>query len=364
MKKLFSSTLFLSLILFSGYLGISYFSYELLGFEGWLGPFVHHWSWLWFVVAYFVLAHVTISAMSLSFHRFHTHKSIIIHPALDAILQSVLWFVTGMSKYDWVSVHRYHHLHSDDEKDPHSPVQKGLWRVFLLGVADYVKAKNSPDVLRIRSKIQGTKYEKFISNHTLLGPSILTIFWIFALGPIFGSIAAVLSFSISPLFAVGGVNALAHQFGYRNHHTKDNSRNLGFLFPLNWVICGELDHNNHHKEQHSCSFRHRWYEFDVGYFYIWIGEKLRVMKIKHIYNTTSLKVEFLKQVEIIMSSDARIKKRCEQLAQELNTNYHDLQKAIMAKLQGEKIKLSRPVRELAEEIRRTMRANYRLSLNY
>ena len=364
MKKLFSQTYFVVLLLLTSYALLCYGTGQWLGQSGLIGSWASEFSWYVWPILYVLLAHITISAMSLSFHRFHTHQGIIIKPSLDMFLQSILWFVTGMSKFDWVSVHRYHHLHSDQEKDPHSPVQKGLWRVFLLGVADYVKAKNDPEVLRFRAKIRGNAYERFISEHTLVGPSIMTTLLIIALGPLWGSVAGVLCFSISPLFAVGGVNALAHYFGYRNHHTRDNSRNLGFLFPLNWIICGELDHNNHHKEQQSCSFRHKWYEFDIGYFYIRVAKYFGLMKIKHLYNTTSLKEEFLKQVEVIMQSDGRIKKRCEALAKELNTNYLDLQILIKAKIAGKRVEMSRPLRELADEIYRTVKANYRLSLVY
>jgi stearoyl-CoA desaturase (delta-9 desaturase) len=348
----------------TSYALLSYATIQWIGVNGISGEFISNLPWYVWPIAYVLLAHVTISCMSISFHRYHTHQSITINRALDMLLQTELWLVTGMTKFDWVSVHRYHHMHSDQEKDPHSPVQKGFWRVFLLGVGDYVEAKGRPEVLRIRAKISGNAYERFISENSLLGPTILTIFWIIMFGPIWGSIAGVLCFSISPLFAVGGVNALAHYIGYRNHHTRDNSRNLGFLFPLNWIICGELDHNNHHKEQQSCSFRHKWYEFDIGYFYIRMAQKLGLMRIRHLYNTTSLKAEFLKQVEVIMQSDGRIKKRCEQLAAELNTSYVELQHLIRAKIEGKRVEMSRPLQELADEIYRTVKANYRLSLSY
>ena len=91
------------------------------------------------------MAHLTIAAMSIAFHRAHTHQSVKLHPAIDAIMQSFLWGVTSMSKLDWVSVHVYHHTFSDTEKDPHSPKQKGLWRVFFLGAVDYSRAKAWPE---------------------------------------------------------------------------------------------------------------------------------------------------------------------------------------------------------------------------
>jgi stearoyl-CoA desaturase (delta-9 desaturase) len=235
----------------------------------------------WKISIYLVLmTHVTITAMSLSFHRQATHHGVVFVKWLDRLMQSWLALTTGMSKRDWVSVHIYHHAHSDQILDPHSPKQKGLWRVFFFGVYDYVVAKDFPEVVKLRKKIPEDRFEAFLKNNPIIGPiftaSILTI----AFGPAMGGMLSIMTFAISPLFAVGGVNAIAHAIGYRNYETTDESRNIGFLFILNWMICGELDHNNHHAHPRSCSFRHRWYEFDIGYAYIRILSILRLAEIK------------------------------------------------------------------------------------
>ena len=236
-----------------------------LGFLGQL--FVTH-TFLKMAVIFVLMGHLTICAMSIAFHRSHTHQAVKLHPIVDGAMQTWLWMVTSMSKLDWVSVHVYHHTTSDTEKDPHSPAHKGLWRVFFLGVLDYARAKDWPEVLKIRARIPANSYERFIARHLFMGPIVLGISLMVIFGPMYGSILTVLNFAISPLFAVGGVNALAHSIGYTNYDSKDESRNLGFLFPLNWIISGELDHNNHHKYPKSPSFAHRWFEFDIGWVYI------------------------------------------------------------------------------------------------
>jgi stearoyl-CoA desaturase (delta-9 desaturase) len=230
-----------------------------------------------------LMTHITITAMSLSFHRMHTHQGVKMHPLIDGAMQIWLWCTTSMSKRDWVSVHIYHHAHSDTDLDPHSPKMKGLARIFFLGVYDYVIAKSHPDVVKLRKKIPENRLEKFIADNLLLGPIFMVLTYSLLLGPIYGALLSALTFAISPLFAVGGVNALAHYFGYKNHETTDNSRNLGFIFPLNWMICGELDHNNHHAHPKSCSFQHRWYEFDIGFFYLNLMSKLGLAELKFVY---------------------------------------------------------------------------------
>lgn len=311
-----------------------------------------------------LMSHLTITMMSLSFHRYHTHKGVIINKFVDTLMQIWLWLVTSMSKLDWVSVHVYHHAHSDQDKDPHSPVKKGFWRVFTLGVFDYTKAKADPEVLNIRKTIKANKLENFIANNLLLGPILLSSINLIVFGPLWGTILSLINFSISPLFAVGGVNAVAHTWGYKNHKTTDNSRNIGYLFPLNFIICGELDHNNHHARPKSCSFRHRWFEFDIGYFYLKMMNGLGLVKIKNAYTTKTLKVELASKVQELLEKDFRFHKKLEEMAEELNITYHELKASIVAYVEGKKVEIQAPVKDLIAELRRTVRANMRLNLSY
>tara|TARA_B100001971_G_scaffold215192_1_gene259838 strand:- start:90488 stop:91573 length:1086 start_codon:yes stop_codon:yes gene_type:complete len=361
MKNQFIQT---SLKLILTYLAVIAGIYYLFGSYGLVGDIWAENSFWKFLIYGVLITHITITSMSLSFHRFHTHKGVTFNPIIDALMQLNLWLVGGMSKLDWVSVHIYHHAFSDKKEDPHSPVQKGLLHILFLGVFDYSNAKTSEPVLRIRKTIRRNKLEQFIADHTLMGLVILTAFNLIMFGPLYGSILSVINFSVSPIFAVGGVNGFAHWVGYKNHNYHDNSRNLGFVFPLNFLICGELDHNNHHAHPTSCSFRHRWFEFDWGYFYIKIMDKLGLANIKHAYTPKSLKRELSVKVVNIIEMDARFRKRLEELAQELNTNYQDLIQNIKDYIEGKKIKMSEEVKLLISEAKRTFYINYRLNLNY
>ena len=300
-----------------------------------------------------VMTHITISCMSLSFHRSHTHKGVNFNKYIDLLMQTWLWLVTSMSKLDWVSVHMYHHIHSDDVKDPHSPQQKGLAHVFFFGAWDYNAAKENPEVLKIRHRLPVTAYELFISKNLLLGPSIMVAFNLAMFGMKWGTILSVINFLISPIFAVGGVNAIAHWIGYKNHKTTDNSRNIGFLFPLNFLICGELDHNNHHAHQKSCSFRHKWYEFDIGFFYIKIMSYFKLAQIRTVYNPSKFKKELAIKALVLLEED--FKERFNQLADELNHNVHDLKEQIAAYLEGKKHELQKPAKQFAKEIKAYLR---------
>ena len=358
-----------SLLKISSILATTYFTVTALinnyiGETGYIGELFTENTLLKFVIYGILITHITITSMSLSFHRFHTHKGVTLNPILDTVMQLNLWLVGGMSKLDWVSVHIYHHAHSDKEKDPHSPVQKGLMHVLFLGVFDYAKARESAPVMKIKKTIKRNKLEQFIADKSLLGVVMLTLFNLIMFGPKYGSILSLINFLVSPIFAVGGVNGFAHWWGYKNHNYHDNSKNLGFVFPLNFLICGELDHNNHHAHPKSCSFRHKWFEFDWGYFYINLLDKLKLANIKNAYTPKSLKVEMSKNIRGLLENDFRFQKRMEELANDLNTTYTELLKMIEDYLQGNKIKLTNELKDLVSEAKHTFYANYRLGLSY
>ncbi|HXH76322.1 MAG TPA: fatty acid desaturase [Bacteriovoracaceae bacterium] len=348
----------------ASYAIVWYLTSQYIGPQGIAGDFLAEHPYIILSIYLCMIGHVTITAMSLSFHRYHTHKGVVINKWIDMPMQIWLWMITSMSKVDWVAVHIYHHAHSDQKKDPHSPLQKGLVHALLFGVFDYTKAKSWPEVEKIKKTIPTNKIEAFIHNNSFVGPFILTVITIVLFGPLWGGLVSVLNFLVSPLFAIGGVNALAHWWGYRNHVTNDNSRNIGFLFPLNFITCGELDHNNHHAHMKSCSFRHRWFEFDIGFVYLKILNAFKLADLRSVYSPATLKQELSNKISELIEKDYRFKKRCEELAAELNTNYQDLKSRMEAYCRGEKVKLDRSVRIFMAEVVRTYKANQRLKLSY
>ena len=317
---------------------------------------------LYIAIYSFIITHLTITAMSLSFHRYHTHKGVIINKYLDTIFQTQLWIITSLSMIDWVAVHKYHHIHSDKDLDPHSPVKKGFWHVFFKGALDFNDAKYSEPVQKIRKHIKLNRYEKFIAENSMFGPYVLTALILVLFGPIYGTIICLLNYVTSPLFAIGGVNALAHWWGYKNHKSGDNSRNIGFLFPLNFLTCGELDHNNHHGNQKSCSFRHKWYEFDIGYVYIKILEKLKLATIKSAYTPVHMKQDISRQFEKMLENNRDIKDKCIALAKELNMTLEELVAKVKAYIEGKRSKLEQPLLNLKKEILVLVKEQYHFEI--
>ena len=53
-------------------------------------------------------------------------------------------------------------------------------------------------------------------------------------------------------------------FQYAQQSKTDNSR---IVFPISLMLGGEELHTNHHNNPVQINFAHRWFEFDIGYWY-------------------------------------------------------------------------------------------------
>jgi stearoyl-CoA desaturase (Delta-9 desaturase) len=97
---------------------------------------------------------------------------------------------------------------------------------------------------------------------------------LFLFGPIGATIWAVQMLWI-PVTAAGVINGIGHYWGYRNFAADDTSQNI---IPWGIIIGGEELHNNHHAYATSAKLSSKWYEFDIGWFYIRLLEALGMAK--------------------------------------------------------------------------------------
>jgi stearoyl-CoA desaturase (delta-9 desaturase) len=81
----------------------------------------------------------------------------------------------------------------------------------------------------------------------------------------------------TPIMAAGIINGAAHYWGYRNFEAPDASTNIS---PWGILIAGEELHNNHHTYPTSAKFSVKPYEFDVGWLYICLMEKVGLAKVR------------------------------------------------------------------------------------
>ena len=225
-----------------------------------------------------IATHITILCVTLYLHRGQAHRGIEFHPALEHFMRFWLWLTTGMVTKEWVAIHRKHHQRTDVEGDPHSPHLEGIKNILFGGVLYYVKA--SKDKAMIQNFGIGTPDDWIENNiytkYSYMGVVLMLLIDLFIFGPI-GLLIWLIQVAWIPFWAAGVINGVGHYLGYRNTNTKDKSTNI---CPLGILIGGEELHNNHHAQPASAKLSMKWYEFDIGWMWLTVLQKLKLAKVR------------------------------------------------------------------------------------
>ena len=233
---------------------------------------------MYIILSTLVMVQITIACVTLYLHRSQAHRGVTFHPAVAHAMRFWLWLTTGMVTEEWVAIHRRHHQKSDQPGDPHSPQIYGIWTVLFKGAFLYKKA--AKDRAMIAQLSTGTPDDWIERNlyrpHSALGLLLMLIIDLCLFG-LWGWLVWGVQMIWVPLWAAGVINGLSHWWGYRNTDTKDTSRNL---WPLAVWIGGEELHNNHHADGANAKFSQKWWEFDLGWFYITILKTFNLAKLR------------------------------------------------------------------------------------
>jgi stearoyl-CoA desaturase (delta-9 desaturase) len=227
--------------------------------------------------------------INLAYHRILTHRSLEVPRWMERLF--TLFGVCSLqgSPLRWVTIHRVHHQHSDEQEDPHSPFVNFLWGhmnwLFVVNTTLETLStyeRYTPDLLE--DPFQRWLHRKYMWLWVYMAHALLL-----------GLVALVVSglvygMTTEALWLAGGlflwgvvvrtvyvwhitwlVNSASHRWGYRNYSTHDHSTN-------NWVVAfltnGEGWHNNHHAAPRAAAHGHRWWEIDLTYTTILALEKL------------------------------------------------------------------------------------------
>jgi stearoyl-CoA desaturase (delta-9 desaturase) len=189
-----------------------------------------------------------------------------------------LWLTTGMITKQWVAIHRKHHQYSDKPGDPHSPHVFGIKNIFFRGVYYYYLA--AKDARMTLTYGRGTPDDwierRLYSKHSRLGVTLMGVINLTIFGPI-GLLVLLVQIFWIPFWAAGVVNGLGHWWGYKNGETRDRSKNL---VPIDFIVGGELLHNNHHLDPANPKMSRRWFEFDIGWMWLQLFRFLRLAQLR------------------------------------------------------------------------------------
>jgi len=209
---------------------------------------------------YFVTGCIGIT---FGYHRLIAHKSFVVPKWLEYVAAYCGALSIQGDPIEWASTHRYHHLHTDTPKDPHSTYEGAWWSHagwFLDNEATLARTEDHSNAKEMRSQ----PFYKFLQK---------TYVW-----HILASLGALYAIGGFPALIWGGcvrtcivwhitwsINSCCHIYGRQEYNTKDLSKNNWLFGILAW---GEGWHNNHHAFEYSARHGLKWWQFDLTWIII------------------------------------------------------------------------------------------------
>ena len=225
-----------------------------------------------------LVTQLAVFGTTIYLHRTATHRALVLHPAVAWFFRFSIWVTTGIVPDEWVAVHRKHHVFTDEEGDPHSPMLEGFWKVQWGNVFYYIRELKDPAIVaKYARDIKKDAWDRWLFNRGFVGPTLGTIALCLVLGIGWGLFAAGLHAFLYVFVLSSSINGLCHHVGYKNFpNTATNIRLIA------WLTGGEGLHNNHHGFPRSPKFSFRHGEFDPAWPII---KLLTVLKLAKPYKT-------------------------------------------------------------------------------
>ncbi len=244
----------------------------------WLAHGLWHLAWWQIVLFTLAITHVTMVSVTVFLHRHQAHRALDLHPIASHFFRFWLWLTTGQVTKEWASIHRKHHAKCEQPEDPHSPHVYGIKTVLLQGYELYRAEAVKPETLaRYGHGTPSDWLERNLYSRFSWSGVVLMLAIDLALFGAAGLTVWAVQMAWTPVMAAGIINGAAHYWGYRNFEAPDASTNIS---PWGILIAGEELHNNHHTYPTSAKLSVKPYEFDIGWLYISLLQKLRLATVK------------------------------------------------------------------------------------
>ena len=215
-----------------------------------------------------ILYWLRIFAIGAGYHRLFSHRAYSTSRVFQFILAVLAQSSAQKSVLWWASKHRHHHLHSDTERDVHSPRHKG----FLYSHVGWIftPRHETTDLTKVADLAQYPELMWLHRWELVPAVSLAAICFLAAGWP--GLVVGFLWSTVLVYHGTFCINSLAHVRGTKRYVTGDDSRN-------NWLLAlftmGEGWHNNHHAYQSSVRQGFRWWEIDLTFYILkvlsWLG---------------------------------------------------------------------------------------------
>jgi stearoyl-CoA desaturase (delta-9 desaturase) len=207
--------------------------------------------------------------ITVGFHRMLTHRSFRPHPAVKLVLLILGSTAVQAPPIEWAASHIKHHALSDQEGDPHSPME-GFFHAHL----GWLFKDRFADPQQYCRHLLRDPIVVFV-NRTFLLWVVLSLLIPFLLGGWTGFLWGALVRIFLGHHVTFSVNSVCHVFGKRAFETNDQSHNEWIVGILGF---GEGWHNNHHAFPRSAFHGLRWWQIDLSGYVIRALERLGLVQ--------------------------------------------------------------------------------------
>ncbi len=243
------------------------------------------WGFSWVDLALLVVMYAASGlGITIGFHRLFTHRSFETVRPIKFVLAVLGSMAVQGPLLEWVATHRKHHLHSDQDDDPHSPnrfghsflsVIAGWWHAHVGWILDRKPIAFSRYVRDIQKDRMLRRVSDLFGVWVLLGLTIPAVAGGLISGTWQGALLGFLWGGLVRVFLVHhvtwSINSVCHLWGTRPFRSSDHSRNNA-LFGI--LAFGEGWHNNHHAFPTSARHGLQWWQFDSSYLIILAMQRL------------------------------------------------------------------------------------------
>ena len=198
------------------------------------------------------------------YHRALAHRAAKLSRLVEQVLIFCAMFNGSGAPASWVAYHRRHHSTADTPEDISSPKYGGFWWAHVRWLYQSERA----DVRYWCPDLDKGIYKAwtYAEVPVLLLSLFVGAFWGWPGFFWMGAIRLVYSLHMQCF-----VNSLTH---LGHNEDGDSSRNVWWLGPLQVSAWGENWHRNHHSNAGSARFGLRWWQVDIGWYFLGALERV------------------------------------------------------------------------------------------
>lgn len=264
-----------------------------------VAPFYFSWTRLLFAMS---LAMWMGHCLGMFHHMLLSHRSFKCPKIIEyfgVLIATLTWRGPMAAPIRYVAMHRVHHMYSDKDQDPHSPIHGNwhafigwFWRIPTIFIDPKRYERLAPDIAKDR-------FLRFLDRNVDLVQAVwaLVLFFIAGFASMIAEDGRGFDFENAVGFAIYGVfvksllviyfanavDVINHTIGYRNYATKDTSTNSALMGMVH--LGGAISwHNNHHAHPGYFKVKANWWEIDIHHLILKMFEKMGLASdIKELY---------------------------------------------------------------------------------